>query len=86
MVHMIRLQKGELWRPGNFNCSELVSVRVAKGTGWMTFKCSNEDRIYQSGQILELDEKEPLLEALSEELDLEIELRQLKMKKIFSFL
>ncbi len=71
---MIKLQKGELWRPEDLcETSEHVAVRVAKGNAWVTFKCLDKDLIYRSGEQVDLNQQNPLIEALSEELDLEVE-------------
>ena len=73
---MIKLQKGELWRPDTLKEGLAdVSVRITSGVGWVTFKCSN-DLIYRSGEVLEVDQKEPLIEALTEELNLEVQFKQ----------
>ncbi|MBO9666179.1 MAG: hypothetical protein J7501_05145 [Bdellovibrio sp.] len=76
MLYMIKLHKGELWRPDSLKEGvEDVSVRVTSGVGWVTFKCS-DDLIYRPGEVLKVDSKEPLIEALSEELSLEIEFKK----------
>lgn len=74
---MVKLHKGELWRPDSLKerIGE-VSVKVASGIGWVTYKCSNDDVIYRAGEVLEVNQKEPLIEALTEELSLEIEFKK----------
>lgn len=71
---MIKLQKGELWRPEDLNEGfEKVSVRVATGNAWVTFKCSDKDLIFGPGQMLELNQRDSIVEALGDELNLEVE-------------
>ncbi|WP_210415622.1 hypothetical protein [Bdellovibrio sp. ZAP7] len=73
---MVKLHKGELWRPDSFKQRvDEVTVKVASGIGWVTYKCSS-DAIYREGEVLKFDEKEPLVEALTEELSLEIEFKK----------
>ncbi|QDK38432.1 hypothetical protein [Bdellovibrio sp. NC01] len=82
MLYTVRLQKGELWRPQDLKPgSAQVSVRVAKGVGWVTFESSDEDLIYRPGEIVDLNKDRAIVEALSEELDLEVQF----MKKARSF-
>lgn len=84
MLYMIKLQKGELWRPQDLREStDPVSVRVTKGNAWVTFKCSNEDLIYRPGETVALDQENPLIEAINGELDLEVEFLK-KAKSFFS--
>ncbi|WP_220128733.1 hypothetical protein [Bdellovibrio sp. KM01] len=76
MVYMIKLHKGELWRPDLLKEGVTdISVKVASGIGWVTFKCS-QDLIYRPGETLDVAHKEPLIEALTEELSLEVQFKQ----------
>lgn len=74
MLYTVKLQKGELWRPEDLKPgSAQVSVRVAKGVGWVTFQCSDKDVIYRPGQTLDLSQDHAIVEALTEELNLEVQ-------------
>lgn len=76
MLYMIKLHKGELWRPQDLQSLEPASIRVRKGVGWITFKCSEMDVISRAGESVELTQEAPLIEALSEELDIELEFKK----------
>ena len=74
MLQAIKIQKGQLWRPENISRSSAqVSVRIVRGIGWVTSPSSVKDIIYRTGEIFSWDQKKPLILALSEELDLEVE-------------
>lgn len=81
MLYMVKLQKGEIWKPEQFDL-RTATVRVAKGNAWVTFNSSNEDLIFREGETLSLNEKAPVVQALSHELDLQIQFIE-KAKKFF---
>lgn len=72
MLYMIKLRKGELWRPQDLQNLEPMAIRVRNGVGWITFKCSEADVISRAGESVELSQEGPLIEALSDELDIEL--------------
>ena len=76
MLYMIKLQKGELWNPESLKTGmDGISVRVSSGTGWLTYECS-KDVIFREGESMHVDKNAPLIEALSDELNLEIEFKK----------
>ena len=86
MLYMIKLQKGEFWRPEDLKDFDGVSIRVAKGVGWITFKCSELDVISRTGETVDLNHEAPLVEAMSEELDIVLEFTKKARTKLGSLL